>query len=143
MHFFPVPLREDFAYSARDQVTTQKRYSDLAASTLVGSSTLSYDGVMRLTNQQHLNGAGANLANFTNLYDLAGRITSEKLNGLDVGIGSVAARAAGGGSGEADRPNSWRRVLAAVVPEGHGREAKKVITLDPIARIEFTDGVMC
>jgi RHS repeat-associated protein len=74
-------LREDFAYTVRDQVSTQKRYSDLAASSLVGSSTLSYDSVMRLTNLQHLNGAGANIANFVNSFDLASRITAETLNG--------------------------------------------------------------
>ena len=35
----------------------------------------------RLTNLQHLNGSGSNIANFTNTYDLASRITSETLNG--------------------------------------------------------------
>ena len=40
-----------------------------------------YDAVARLTNLQHLNGSSANIANYTNTYDLASRITSEKLNG--------------------------------------------------------------
>jgi RHS repeat-associated protein len=74
-------LREDFAYTARDQVSTQKRYSDLAAATLIGSSTLTYDALRRLVNQQHLNGSGTNIVNFTNTYDLASRITAEVLNG--------------------------------------------------------------
>jgi RHS repeat-associated protein len=74
-------LREDFAYTARDQVAAQKRYSDLAATTLIGSTTLTYDALLRLTNQQHLNGSGTNIANFTNTYDLASRITAEVLNG--------------------------------------------------------------
>ena len=34
-----------------------------------------------MTNLQHLNGSGSNIANFTNTYDLASRITSETLNG--------------------------------------------------------------
>ena len=74
-------LREDFAYSARDQVTGQFRFSNLAGTTTVGYSTFSYDSVGRLTHLQHLNGSGSNIANFTNTYDLASRITSEVLNG--------------------------------------------------------------
>ena len=75
------PLREDFTYTARDQVASQTRYSDLAGTSEIGYSTFSYDSVGRLTNLQHLNGAGSNLANYTNTYDLASRITAETLNG--------------------------------------------------------------
>ncbi len=75
------PLREDFTYTPRDQVATQTRYSDLAGTSEIGSSTFSYDSVGRLSNLQHLNGAGSNLANYTNTYDLASRITAETLNG--------------------------------------------------------------
>jgi len=75
------PLREDFTYTARDQVATQTRYSDLAGSSKIGSSTFTYDAVARLTNLQHANGTGSSLANYTNTYDLASRITSETLNG--------------------------------------------------------------
>ena len=75
------PLREDFTYTARDQVASQTRYSDLAGTSKIGSSTFTYDSVGRLTNLQHLNGAGSNLANYTNTYDLASRITAETLNG--------------------------------------------------------------
>jgi RHS repeat-associated protein len=75
------PLREDMTYTPRDQVATQARYSDLAGSTEIGSSSFGYDSVARLTNLQHENGSGANLANYTNTYDLASRITSEVLNG--------------------------------------------------------------
>ena len=60
------PLREDFAYSARDQVTAQRRFSDLAGTTPVGYSALGYDSVGRLTTTQHFNGSGANIANYTN-----------------------------------------------------------------------------
>jgi RHS repeat-associated protein len=75
------PLREDFTYTARDQTATQTRYSNLAGTTTVGYSTFTYDSVMRLTHLQHQNGTGGNLANYTNMYDLASRITSETLNG--------------------------------------------------------------
>jgi RHS repeat-associated protein len=75
------PLREDMTYTPRDQVATQSRYSDLAGSNLIGSSALTYDAVARLTNLQHENGSGANIANYTNTYDLASRITAEVLNG--------------------------------------------------------------
>ncbi len=74
-------LREDFTYTVRDQVASQTRYSDLAGTTEIGSSSFTYDSVGRLTNLQHLNGAGSNLANYTNTYDLASRITAETLNG--------------------------------------------------------------
>ncbi len=75
------PLREDFTYTPRDQVAAQTRYSDLAGTSEIGSSTFTYDSVGRLTNLQHLNGAGSNLANYTNTYDVASRITAETLNG--------------------------------------------------------------
>ena len=75
------PLREDFSYTPRDQVAAQTRYSDLAGTTAIGSSTVTYDGVGRMTNLQHLDGIGVNIANYTNTYDLASRITAETLNG--------------------------------------------------------------
>jgi RHS repeat-associated protein len=74
-------LREDFAYTVRDQVSRQTRFSNLAGTATVGYSTMSYDSVRRMTNQQHLNASGGNIANFTNTYDLASRITAEILNG--------------------------------------------------------------
>ena len=75
------PLREDFTYTARDQVATQTRYSDLAGQNKIGSSTFGYDSVGRSTNLQHVDGSGNNIANYVNAFDLASRITSETLNG--------------------------------------------------------------
>jgi RHS repeat-associated protein len=75
------PMREDFTYTARDQVATQLRYSDLAGQNKIGSSTFGYDSVGHLTNLQHLDGSGNNIANYVNAFDLASRITSETLNG--------------------------------------------------------------
>jgi RHS repeat-associated protein len=56
-------------------------YSDLAATTKIGSSAYTYDGDGRLTNLQHLDGNNVNLANYTYTYDQASRVTSETLNG--------------------------------------------------------------
>jgi RHS repeat-associated protein len=75
------PLREDFTYTPRDQVAGQIRFSDLAGANEIGSSTFTYDSMGRLANLQHLDGSGVNIANYTNTYDLASRITSETLNG--------------------------------------------------------------
>ena len=74
-------LREDFGYTARDQVATQTRYSDLLGTATIGYSPFTYDSVGRLTNLVHQNGTGTTLANMTNTYDLASRITAETLNG--------------------------------------------------------------
>ncbi len=43
-------LREDYAYSVRDQVANQWRYSNLAGTTTIGYSDFAYDAVRRLTN---------------------------------------------------------------------------------------------
>jgi RHS repeat-associated protein len=74
-------LREDFSYTARDQVANQTRYSNLAGTSTIGYSGFTQDSVGRLTNLVHQNGTGTTLAYFTNTYDLASRITSEILNG--------------------------------------------------------------
>ncbi len=74
-------LREDFAYSVRDQVTRQTRYSDSTGTTTVGYSTMGYDSVGRMTAQQHVGPTGSNIANYANSFDLASRITKEVLNG--------------------------------------------------------------
>ena len=75
------PLRFDLAYTASDQVSSLTRYSDLAGTTRVGVSSYAYDAVGRVQNIQHKNGTGTLLANYTYTYDLASRVTAEKLNG--------------------------------------------------------------
>src|SRR5262249_36102601 len=52
------PLRVDFSYTARDQVSVVTRYSDLAGTQKVGESGYTYDGVGRLTNLPHKDGSG-------------------------------------------------------------------------------------
>jgi YD repeat-containing protein len=79
------PLREDFTYTARDQLATATRYSDLAGTQRVGESAYTYDPAGRLTNLQHHDGSGGNLANYTYTYDLAGRLWTETTNGSTVG----------------------------------------------------------
>jgi RHS repeat-associated protein len=75
------PLRFDQEYTARDQVGTITRYSDLAGTTQVGESLSTYDDAGRLENLQQKDGSGNLLANYTYTYDLASRVTSEVLNG--------------------------------------------------------------
>jgi RHS repeat-associated protein len=75
------PLRFDEEYTARDQVGTITRYSDLAGTTRVGESLYTYDDAGRLENLKDKDGSGNLLANYTYTYDLASRVTSEVLNG--------------------------------------------------------------
>jgi RHS repeat-associated protein len=71
----------DLTYTARNQLATQARYSDLGGLNKVASNTLTYDTVGRLTNLQDFNASGGSLANYTYTYDLASRLQTEQLNG--------------------------------------------------------------
>jgi len=75
------PLRMDLTYTARNQLATQTRYSDLGGVNKVASNTLTYDTAGRLTNLQDFNASGGSIANYTYTYDLASRLQSEQLNG--------------------------------------------------------------
>jgi RHS repeat-associated protein len=75
------PLRIDLTYTARDQIATETRYSNINGTTTVASTTFSYDAVGRETHRQHLNASNANLANYTYTYDLAGEVKKQILNG--------------------------------------------------------------
>jgi RHS repeat-associated protein len=74
-------LREDFTYTLRDQMATATRYSDLAGTVKVSSTSHTYDASMRLTNIQHREASGSVLANYTYTHDVADRLTSETRNG--------------------------------------------------------------
>src|SRR5262249_48282603 len=52
------PLRQDLTYTPRDQIATEIRYSDLNGNTKIGSTTMVYDPVGRITSLQHFNGSG-------------------------------------------------------------------------------------
>jgi RHS repeat-associated protein len=81
------PLRIDVTYTAQDQIATETRYSDLAGSNKIGSTTYTYDALGEITNLQHRNGSGTLLANYTYTYDLGSRLTSETLNGTTTSYG--------------------------------------------------------
>jgi RHS repeat-associated protein len=80
-------LRIDLAYTPRNQVSTINRWSDLAGTQAVGSSSYAYDGLGRVTNLQHANASGTSLANYTYTYDLGSRLTSEQDNGTSITYG--------------------------------------------------------
>src|SRR5581483_7360636 len=75
------PLRYDFTYTARNQVATLIRYSDLSGTTKVGETDYTYDAAMRVTNILHKDGSNSALANYTYTYDLADRVTVQTENG--------------------------------------------------------------
>src|SRR5205807_2970671 len=55
------PLREDLTYTARDQVATETRYSDLGGQNKVASTTFTYDSVGRFINLQAFNPSGGSI----------------------------------------------------------------------------------
>jgi hypothetical protein len=52
-------LRFDTAYTARNQVASLTRYSNLAGTTQVGLSSFTYDAAERLTLLKHVNGSSS------------------------------------------------------------------------------------
>jgi RHS repeat-associated protein len=75
------PMRIDQSYNAANELTDVIRYSDLAGTTKVATTSHVYDAAGQLVHQIDKNGSGTSIANTTNVYDAAGRITSEQLNG--------------------------------------------------------------
>src|SRR5207245_2123977 len=76
------PLRVDLTYDGDNQISTEIRYSDLAGTTKVATSTFSYDAVERITSITHQNSGGTSLASFSYLYDAAGNVTSATNNSI-------------------------------------------------------------
>jgi RHS repeat-associated protein len=74
-------MRFDYAYTARGQVASETRYSDLAGTTVVGTTTHDYDAAGRQTHLLQKNGSGTTLAEYTYTYDAAGRMTAKDENG--------------------------------------------------------------
>jgi RHS repeat-associated protein len=81
------PLRMDLTYTPRNQIATETRYSNLAGTTVVSSTTYTYDPATRLTSLQHRNSGGSLLANYTYTYDQSSRLTAEQLNGTSTNYG--------------------------------------------------------
>jgi RHS repeat-associated protein len=75
------PLRIDFTYNGTDQPATGTRYSDLAGTQKVGSTTYSYDADNRLNNLQFFTGGGASLASYSYTFDAAGNVLTQTING--------------------------------------------------------------
>ena len=75
------PLHMALTYNGDGELATETRYSNLAGTTLVGTSSYTYDGAGDITNLQQKNSTGGNIANYTYTYDLAHRLISETLNG--------------------------------------------------------------
>jgi RHS repeat-associated protein len=75
------PLRIDFNYDADGQMLGEIRYSDLAGTTKVATTSIVYDAAGNITGQVDKTGGGTNIAAYTNIYDAANQITSEQLNG--------------------------------------------------------------
>src|SRR5262249_42779419 len=75
------PVRIDPTYTNRNQLATLNRYSDLAGTTLVGTSSYVYDSAQRLTNLQHTYANSSVLASYVYSYDLANRLSAETVNG--------------------------------------------------------------
>jgi RHS repeat-associated protein len=93
-------LRIDLAYDAAGNMVSQTRYADVAGTVKVGTSLYAYDGAGRVTAITHQDGAGNTLAQFGYVYDPAGRLTSQTVNGATTNdtYDAVGELTASGGS---------------------------------------------
>ncbi len=74
-------LREDLTYTARDEIATETRSTNLAGTQVAGTSSYAYDPAMRLTGLTQTYANGTVLANYAYAYDQASRLTAEVDNG--------------------------------------------------------------
>src|SRR5262249_1433094 len=70
-------VRGDFGYTNRDEQSSIPRYSDLAGSTVIGTSTYGHDDAGRLTGITNKNGSAVTLSYYNYGYDGADRVTSQ------------------------------------------------------------------
>ncbi len=70
-------LNEGIVYNANGQASSVSRYSNVAGTSLVGSTSYTYDADNQVTNIHHLNSAGSNITNITYTHDAAGEITTQ------------------------------------------------------------------
>jgi RHS repeat-associated protein len=69
--------RLDLIYNDRNQVTEVKRYNDLAATQLRGSTVYAYDDAGRVASITHKDGSATTIDSYTYQYDNADRVTQE------------------------------------------------------------------
>ena len=74
------------AYNQAGEMTGMTRFADLAATTLVGSTSLGYDAGM-VDSILHTDGSGNTLASFGYGYDTTGQMTLEVNNGSSTNLG--------------------------------------------------------
>jgi RHS repeat-associated protein len=70
-------VRVDAGYDNRNDLTGLTRYSDVGGTTLVGTTSYSYDNAMRVTAITNKNAAGTTLSYYDTTYDNANRATSD------------------------------------------------------------------
>jgi RHS repeat-associated protein len=71
------PLRVDLSYDNRNDLTGVTRYSDLAGTQVVGTTSYSYDDASRVTAIVNKNASSATLSYYDYSYDAADRVTSQ------------------------------------------------------------------
>jgi RHS repeat-associated protein len=74
-------LRIDQTFNADNQVSGEIRYSDLAGTVTVTTTSFLYDAAGRVTDLFHKTAAGATIAHYTYTYDAGSRLTHEGRNG--------------------------------------------------------------
>ncbi len=70
-------LSESITYTANSQAQNVNRYSDVAGTTLIGSTSFTYDAADQVTNIHHRNGSAANITNVTYTYDAANNLSTQ------------------------------------------------------------------
>jgi YD repeat-containing protein len=70
-------LRIDPGYDNRNELTSLTRYSDLAGTQVVGTTTYGFDDSSRVTSIVNKNGSSSTLSAYTYTYDSADRVSSE------------------------------------------------------------------
>ncbi|VTR91659.1 rhs repeat-associated core domain protein : YD repeat protein OS=Planctomyces limnophilus (strain ATCC 43296 / DSM 3776 / IFAM 1008 / 290) GN=Plim_1050 PE=4 SV=1: SBBP: SBBP: RHS_repeat: RHS_repeat: RHS_repeat: RHS_repeat: RHS_repeat: RHS_repeat: RHS_repeat: RHS_repeat: RHS_repeat: RHS_repeat: RHS_repeat: RHS_repeat: RHS_repeat: RHS_repeat: RHS_repeat: RHS_repeat: RHS_repeat: RHS_repeat: RHS_repeat [Gemmata massiliana] len=83
--------RFDYAYTARSEVASLTRYSNLAGTTVVGTTTYDYDAAGRETHLKSTSGSGTVLANYTYTFDAADQMTAKQENGTTTSYSYDAA----------------------------------------------------
>src|SRR5262249_13630614 len=71
------PARIDLAYTNRNELSTLSRYSDVAGTTLLGTTSYTYDGAGDMTSVVHRKAAGATHSYYNYAFDGALQVTSE------------------------------------------------------------------